>query len=123
MIEIPIAAAVMLMMCLVGVGLLFGRMLDDITRDGRRKRALARVSPTWETHVGSDGRDYGYGIVGTGDAVIVCVRKVRRAGPHFEVLQKVEVARVRSDADPEKILTAVDRAQALVNTLALTGAA
>lgn len=122
MIEIPIGAAIALSLMWLTLGVFSGRILDAATHDGRRKRALARVSPTWEVHVGSDGRDLGYGIISTGDSVIVCVRKVRRAGQHFELLQKVEVARVRGHEDPDKILTAVDRAQAMVSTLSLTGA-
>lgn len=123
MIEVPIAAAVMLVAAIFAAGMLLGRMFDDVTRDGRRKRVLARVTPVWEVHLGSDGRDYGYGVISAGEAMVISVRKVRRTGRHFELLQKVEVARVRGGDDPEKILTAVDRAQAMVSTLALTGAA
>lgn len=123
MMEIPIIGAVVMVTLFFTAGMLLGRMFDDVTRDGRRKRALARVTPTWEVHLGSDGRDYGYGVVSAGEAMVISVRKVRRAGRHFELLQKVEVARVRGGDDPDKILTAVDRAQAMVSTLALTGAA
>lgn len=123
MIEVPIAAAVMLVAAIFAAGMLLGRMFDDVTRDGRRKRALAGVTPVWEVHLGSDGHDYGYGVISAGEAMVISVRKVRRTGRHFELLQKVEVAWVRGGDDPEKILTAVDRAQAMVSTLALTGAA
>lgn len=122
MIEIPIGAVIMLALMFFTLGLLAGRMYDDVSRDARKRRALAKVTPVWEVHVGGDGRDLGYGIISTGESVIVCVRKVRRAGQHFELLQKIEVARVRGHEDPDKILTAVDRAQAMVSTLALTGA-
>lgn len=122
MFEIPIGAAVLLALMFFALGAMAAQVVGDVTRDGRKRRALAKAIPTWEVHVGSDGRDLGYGIISTGDSVVVCVRKVRRIGQHFELLQKIEVARVRGDADPDKILTAVDRAQAMVSTLSLTGA-
>jgi len=123
MIEIPFVLMICaLAMCaMAGFGL--GLHAREMGGDGRRKRALAKVTPVWEVHIGSDGRDYGYGVYSPGEHVVVSVRKVRRSGRHFEQIQKIEVARVRGESDPEKILAAVDQANALVNTLALTGAA
>jgi hypothetical protein len=123
MIEVPVIILVAFAVMSTFIGFTFGRTVDLLTRDGRRKRVLSRVTPVWEVHVGSNGRDYGYGIYDTGEYVVVSVRKVRRSGKHFELLQKIEVARVRGESDPDEILRAVDRANALVNTLALTGVA
>lgn len=123
MIEVPVVIFIVFLVMFTAVGFLGGRTVELTTREGRRKRALSNVTPVWEVHVGSDGRDYGYGVYSSGEHVVVSVRKVRRAGPHAEQLQKIEVARVRGESDPEEILAAVDQANALVNALALTGAA
>lgn len=123
MIEIPLIGLIMVMFVWGLIGFMTGSLVHLATKEGRRRRALNRVTPVWEVHVGSDGTDYGYGVIGTGHAAIVQVRKVRRAGQHFELLQKIEVARVSGDADPDRIMAAVDRAQLMIQTLTLTGAA
>lgn len=120
MIEIPLVGLIFMLAIFTFVGVLIGRNVELATRGSRRQRALSRVTPAWEVHVGSSGRDYGHD---SGEHMVVSVRKVRRSGSHFEQLQKIEVTRVRGDADPEKILAAVDRAQAMVQALALTGVA
>jgi hypothetical protein len=123
MIEVPAVIFIAFLIMFAAIGFLGGRTVELTTREGRRERALRSVTPVWEVHVGSDGRDYGYGVYSSGEHVVVSVRKVCRSGRHFEQIQKIEVARVRGESDPEKILAAVDQANALVNTLALTGAA
>jgi len=120
MIELPLVVLILFFV----VGVACGFIVERWTDDGRRRRALAKAAPVWEVHVGSDGtRDDSIGYVGTGRSVVVSVRKVRRAGQHSKVMQRIEVARVPADGDPGEILTAVDRAQEMAQTLALTGAA
>ena len=121
MIEIPLLALIFFAVMFGGLGWMAGQLTELTTRDGRRKRALAKVTPTWEVHIGSDGTDYGYGVVGTGHNVVVSARKVRRSGSHFELLQKIEVASVPGDRDPNAILEAVDKSNEMVNVLTLAG--
>lgn len=117
MIEIPIVILGFMLAMFAALGFLLGRTVELTTREGRRRRALSRVTPIWEVHVGSDGTNYGHGVVGTGTHVVVSARKVRRSGSHFEPLQRIEIARVRGEHDPDEILAAIDRAQRMVATL------
>jgi hypothetical protein len=123
MIEAPIVALVMFAITLFGLGFMFGDIVRYLTHDGRKRRALNRATSMWEVHIGSDGPSYEFLEPGLGQSVVITARKVRRAGQHVEVLQRIEVARVRGSKDPEEILTAVDRAQTLVQTMTLTGVA
>jgi hypothetical protein len=119
MIEVPAIGLIILLATFLMVAFMAGSISRHLTRDGRKRRALNRATAMWEVHIGSDGPSYEF----LGQSVVITARKVRRAGQHVEVLQRIEVARVRGSKDPEEILTAVDRAQTLVQTMTLTGVA
>jgi hypothetical protein len=123
MIEIPVVIVLMVLAtCLVG-GFVAGATLRDQLGDRRRDRALKRATPIWEVHTESDGyRDPFLG-PRSGDAVIVGIRKVRRAEGQVEVLQLVKVGQVRGTDNPEKLVELVERAHTMINTMTIAGVA
>jgi hypothetical protein len=123
MIEVPAIGLIILLATFLMVAFMAGNISHHLTRDGRKRRALNRATAMWEVHIGSDGPSYEFLEPGLGQSVVITARKVRRAGQHVEVLQRIEVARVRGSKDPEEIYTAVERAQTLVQTMTLTGVA
>jgi hypothetical protein len=118
MIEIPIVALVLFLLSAGGLGAFVG------AHPRSAQRALDRATPTWEVRIVSDGVHYDHLGPGLGHSVVVLVRKVRRAKGKVRVLEKIEIARVRAEDDaPERLMAAVDRANAMIAAFTMTGAA